>query len=154
MTEPSFLVVIIIIYLCVTVYSADINGDGLLSLQELSDWISEKIQEHINEALRENFGLFVSIDNNPRNGRLAFYDLCTIVYSEIQGIHISGCGRKLWSEGQTLCRAIVSSDSCQFPLSFGSFIILMYLPQPTSHIYCGVIAQNDAVLQSHSRDCV
>jgi hypothetical protein len=55
--------------------SADINGDGLLSLLELSDWISEKIQEHINEALRENFRLFVAIDNNPRNGRLALYML-------------------------------------------------------------------------------
>jgi len=70
MTEPSFLEVIIIPCLRVALCSADINGDGLLSLQELSDWISEKIQEHINEALRENFGLFVSIDNNPRNGRL------------------------------------------------------------------------------------
>jgi hypothetical protein len=53
------------------VCSADISGDRLLSLQELSDWINEKIQEHISEALRENFGLFVSIDNKPRNGRLA-----------------------------------------------------------------------------------
>jgi hypothetical protein len=75
MIEPSFLEVIVIPYLCVAVYSADSNGDGLLSLQELSDWISAKIQEHINEALRENFGLFVSIDNNPRNGRLIIPDL-------------------------------------------------------------------------------
>lgn len=57
--------------------SADINGDGLLSLQELSDWISEKIQEHISEALRENFGLFVSIDNNPRNGMISWEEYHT-----------------------------------------------------------------------------
>lgn len=75
MVEPPFLEVIVIPYLCVADYSADSNGDGLLSLQELSDWISAKIQEHINEALRENFGLFVSIDNNPRNGRLIIRDL-------------------------------------------------------------------------------
>ncbi|KAJ9575277.1 hypothetical protein L9F63_025771, partial [Diploptera punctata] len=46
---------------------ADVDKDKLLSLQELADWINWKIQEHINEALRENFGLFVAIDNNPRN---------------------------------------------------------------------------------------
>jgi hypothetical protein len=71
--------VIVIPYLCVAFFSADINGDGLLSLLELSHWISEKIQEHINEALRENFGLFVSIDNNPRNGRSAIPDIYIIV---------------------------------------------------------------------------
>jgi hypothetical protein len=89
MTEPSFLEVIFIPYLCVDVYSADINGDGLLSLQELSDWISKKIQEHINEALRENFGLFVSIDNNPRNGRLIipYLYILIIAYSETEVIH-------------------------------------------------------------------
>ena len=83
--------------MCV-VCSADINGDGLLSLQELSDWISEKIQEHISEALRENFGLFVSIDNNPRNGRLIIPDLYIIAYSENEVIYISerggACGLK------------------------------------------------------------
>jgi len=98
MTEPSFLEVIIIPGLCLAVCSADINGDGLLSLQELSDWISEKIQEHINEALRENFGLFVSIDDNPRNGRLIIPDLYIIAYSEIEVIYVSergsDCGPK------------------------------------------------------------
>jgi hypothetical protein len=81
--------VIVIPYFCVAVYSADVNGDGLLSLQELSDWINEKIQEHINEALRENFGLFVSIDNNPRNGRLIIPYVYIISYSETELIHIS-----------------------------------------------------------------
>lgn len=57
--------------------NADINGDGLLSLQELSDWINEKIQEHISEALRENFGLFVSIDNKPRNGMISWEEYHT-----------------------------------------------------------------------------
>ncbi|GLH04286.1 Sdf4 protein [Gryllus bimaculatus] len=47
---------------------ADTNNDHLLSLSELSTWISAKIQEHIKQALDENFGLFTSIDNNPRNG--------------------------------------------------------------------------------------
>jgi hypothetical protein len=76
------------------VCSADINGDGLLSLQELSDWINEKIQEHINEALRENFGLFVSIDNKPRNGRLASCFTCKVACSEIQGMHIAEYRRR------------------------------------------------------------
>ena len=98
MTEPSFLEVIIVPCLYVAVCRADINVDGLLSLQELSDWISEKIQEHINEALRENFGLFVSIDNNPRNGRLIIPDPYIIACSETEVIYISerggDCGPK------------------------------------------------------------
>lgn len=92
MTEPSLLEVIIIPCLCVAVCSADINGDGLLSLQELSDWISEKIQEHINEALRENYGLFVSIDDNPRNGGLIIPDPYIIACSETEVIYISKRG--------------------------------------------------------------
>lgn len=47
---------------------ADSNDDQLLSLKELSTWISLKITEHIKQALDENFGLFNNIDNNPRNG--------------------------------------------------------------------------------------
>jgi len=58
----------------------------------LSEWISEKIQEHINEALRENFGLFVSIDNNPKNGRLINPDLYIIACSETEVIYIPECG--------------------------------------------------------------
>jgi hypothetical protein len=83
--EPSFLAQSFILYSCFTSCSADLSGDGLLSLQELSDWINEKIQEHINEALRENFGLFVAIDNNPRNGRLA---LCDLYLSACIEIHV------------------------------------------------------------------
>jgi hypothetical protein len=74
--------------------SADSNGDRLLSLKELSDWINEKVQEHINEALRENFGLFVSIDNKPRNGRLAPCVMYKVACSEIQGMHITEHGRR------------------------------------------------------------
>jgi hypothetical protein len=80
----------------VAVRSADTSGDGLLSLQELSDWINEKIQEHINEALRENFGLFVSIDNKPRNGKLVACVLYKVAYGEIQGMHITEYGRRLY----------------------------------------------------------
>jgi hypothetical protein len=82
----------VIRFSCFAFCSADINGDGLLSLQELSDWINEKIQEHINKAVRENFGLFVAIDNNPRNGRLTLCDLylsaCTVfkLYTHISDI--------------------------------------------------------------------
>ncbi|KDR09191.1 45 kDa calcium-binding protein isoform X2 [Zootermopsis nevadensis] len=57
--------------------NADVSGDGLLSLQELSDWINKKIQEHINEALRDNFGLFDAIDNNPKNGVISWEEYHT-----------------------------------------------------------------------------
>lgn len=75
MVESLFLAVSFNLHLCLAFCSADVSGDGLLSLQELSDWINKKIQEHINEALRDNFGLFDAIDNNPKNGRLALCDL-------------------------------------------------------------------------------
>jgi hypothetical protein len=70
---------------------ADISGDGFLSLQELSDWINEKIQEHINEALRENFGLFVSIDNKPRNGRF-YVKLYVVKFRVCTLLNIGGDG--------------------------------------------------------------
>ncbi|XP_067005126.1 45 kDa calcium-binding protein [Anabrus simplex] len=53
-------------------HKADIDSNGLLSLVELADWINAKIQEHINQALQENFGLFTAIDTNPRNGMVSW----------------------------------------------------------------------------------
>ncbi|XP_063231033.1 45 kDa calcium-binding protein isoform X5 [Bacillus rossius redtenbacheri] len=47
---------------------ADTDGDGFLSVQELANWINNKVQEHITQALQENFGLFTAIDIQPRNG--------------------------------------------------------------------------------------
>ncbi|XP_046396322.1 45 kDa calcium-binding protein-like isoform X3 [Ischnura elegans] len=47
---------------------ADTDGDGLLSVAELTEWIGGKIKDHLDHALKENFGLFAAIDNNPRNG--------------------------------------------------------------------------------------
>ncbi|XP_071451082.1 45 kDa calcium-binding protein [Hetaerina americana] len=47
---------------------ADTDGDGLLSVAELTSWIGGKIKDHLDHALKENFGLFAAIDNNPRNG--------------------------------------------------------------------------------------
>ncbi|PSN30042.1 hypothetical protein C0J52_28038 [Blattella germanica] len=73
-------------------HKADIDGNKLLSIQELSDWINKKIQEHINEALRENFGLFVAIDNNPRNDEILTED-------EFSSLQTEGDGEK---EGETL----------------------------------------------------
>ncbi|XP_063231038.1 45 kDa calcium-binding protein isoform X10 [Bacillus rossius redtenbacheri] len=49
-------------------YRADTDGDGFLSVQELANWINNKVQEHITQALQENFGLFTAIDIQPRNG--------------------------------------------------------------------------------------
>lgn len=89
--------------LFMAVCSADINGDRLLGLQELSDWINEKIQEHINEALRENFGLFVSIDNKPRNGRLAPCVMYKVACSEIQCMHNTE-HRRRWCLKEMVCR--------------------------------------------------
>ncbi|XP_046396321.1 45 kDa calcium-binding protein-like isoform X2 [Ischnura elegans] len=50
---------------------ADTDGDGLLSVAELTEWIGGKIKDHLDHALKENFGLFAAIDNNPRNEAIA-----------------------------------------------------------------------------------
>ncbi|XP_068237144.1 45 kDa calcium-binding protein-like [Palaemon carinicauda] len=55
-----------------TFRKADTNGDGLLELTELSSWISSKIKEHLNLALKENFFMFTAIDLNPRNGMVSW----------------------------------------------------------------------------------
>ncbi|CAL4117612.1 unnamed protein product [Meganyctiphanes norvegica] len=51
---------------------SDENADGELDLNELSSAISKKIKEHLSQALRENFYMFTSIDNNPKNGRISW----------------------------------------------------------------------------------
>ncbi|KAG8230693.1 hypothetical protein J437_LFUL017623 [Ladona fulva] len=51
---------------------ADTDGDGLLSVAELTAWIGGKIKDHLDHALKENFGLFAAIDNNPRNGLITW----------------------------------------------------------------------------------
>lgn len=43
---------------------ADTNNDKQLSLDELSTWISMKVNEHLNEAVKENFYLFTAIDKD------------------------------------------------------------------------------------------
>lgn len=48
---------------------ADTNENQELDIQELAKWIHAKITEHINRAMRDNVGLFTTIDNNPRNGK-------------------------------------------------------------------------------------
>lgn len=48
---------------------ADQDQNNLLSVDELAEWINTKIQEHISEALKENFGIFATIDQSPRNGK-------------------------------------------------------------------------------------
>ncbi|XP_030750181.1 45 kDa calcium-binding protein [Sitophilus oryzae] len=47
---------------------ADTNKDEKLDSKELSKWIRTKIVQHISEAVGNNYGLFLKIDVNPRNG--------------------------------------------------------------------------------------
>lgn len=51
---------------------SDTNADGELDLNELSVAVAKKIKEHLTQALRENFFMFTSIDNNPKNGRITW----------------------------------------------------------------------------------
>lgn len=50
---------------------ADKDKNGYLDIQELAKWIHTKITDHINRAMRENIGLFTTIDIDPRNGEIA-----------------------------------------------------------------------------------
>uniref|UniRef100_A0A0A9XEV1 Calcium-binding protein n=1 Tax=Lygus hesperus TaxID=30085 RepID=A0A0A9XEV1_LYGHE len=47
---------------------ADQSGDDLLDLDELASYIHYRTKSHIEEALQENYGLFMTIDKNPKNG--------------------------------------------------------------------------------------
>lgn len=47
---------------------ADTNKDNTLNPKELASWINMKIIQHISAAVRDNFGVFMQIDINPRNG--------------------------------------------------------------------------------------
>lgn len=40
----------------------DVDSDGLIKDQELEDWIVVKIQEHFDEAVRENENIFLTLD--------------------------------------------------------------------------------------------
>lgn len=58
--------------LTVVFKKVDLNGDGMLTLSEISDYIHKKTTIHIEEAMKENYGLFMSIDINPRNGVISW----------------------------------------------------------------------------------
>ena len=50
-------------------FRADINGNEVLELSEISSRITFKTKEHLALALRENIFIFTAIDQNPRNGK-------------------------------------------------------------------------------------
>lgn len=43
---------------------ADVNNDAELNQEELSNWIAKKVNEHLDQAVKENFYLFTGIDKN------------------------------------------------------------------------------------------
>lgn len=71
-----------------TVFSrADLNGDSLLTIQELARYINRRIREHIEASIRNNPILFSEIDHAPRNGLITWdeyyaYFLRTLGYDE------------------------------------------------------------------------
>ncbi|XP_039278902.1 45 kDa calcium-binding protein [Nilaparvata lugens] len=50
----------------------DEDGDDLLSIDEVSNYIHFKTREHIENAMQDNYGLFMSIDTSPRNGLVSW----------------------------------------------------------------------------------
>lgn len=53
-----------------SVSRVDKNDDSLLTIEELSEYIHMQTQNHINQGMQENYGLFMSIDRDPPNGNL------------------------------------------------------------------------------------
>lgn len=51
---------------------ADLDGDALLSLQELARYINRRIREHIEASIRNNPIIFSEIDQSPRNGLITW----------------------------------------------------------------------------------
>ncbi|XP_014258448.1 45 kDa calcium-binding protein [Cimex lectularius] len=47
---------------------ADRDNNSRLTVKELSDYIHHRTKTHIEQATKENYGLFMSIDKSPRNG--------------------------------------------------------------------------------------
>lgn len=50
-------------------FRVDKNEDTLLNVKELSEYINLETQNHINQGIKENYGLFISIDRDPQNGK-------------------------------------------------------------------------------------
>ncbi|XP_014206263.1 45 kDa calcium-binding protein [Copidosoma floridanum] len=53
-------------------WKADTDKDDFLDIRELAKWIHAKIIDHIDRSMRDNIGLFTSIDSNPRNGEISW----------------------------------------------------------------------------------
>jgi len=51
---------------------ADKDKNDKLDSKELSQWIRTKIIQHISEAIGNNYGLFMQIDINPKNGVISW----------------------------------------------------------------------------------
>ncbi|GFS44604.1 45 kDa calcium-binding protein [Nephila pilipes] len=64
---------------------ADTNNDGFLDEKELETWISNKVKEHFQKAVRENFLIFTSLDKD-HNGRVS-WDEYHINYMIEQGFN-------------------------------------------------------------------
>lgn len=56
---------------------ADRDRNGKLDSKELSQWIRMKIVEHISTAISNNYGLFILIDVDPRNGAISWKEYHT-----------------------------------------------------------------------------
>ncbi|KFM70938.1 calcium-binding protein, partial [Stegodyphus mimosarum] len=50
---------------------ADTNQDGFLNVEELEIWIMNKVKEHFQRAVRDNFLIFTSLDKD-HNGRVSW----------------------------------------------------------------------------------
>lgn len=45
-------------------YRVDADNDGQLTMQELSKWISSKVNEHLDRAIKSNFYIFMELDKD------------------------------------------------------------------------------------------
>ena len=52
----------------------DHNGNNFITVDELEDWIIQKVQEHFQEASEENKHVFNSVDTN-NDGKLKWLSL-------------------------------------------------------------------------------
>ncbi|KAK6620715.1 hypothetical protein RUM43_011010 [Polyplax serrata] len=53
-------------------HKADRNGDNYLNSDEITKWINVKTQEHIHEAIVDNYKTFLTIDVRPKNGLISW----------------------------------------------------------------------------------
>lgn len=130
-------------------FRADLNGDSMLTIQELARFINRRIREHIEDSIRNNPIHFSEIDQSPRNGLITWDEYSAHLLrqrgfdekliKEVQWGEKSNLDRKtkeLLSRDRALWNEAARTDS--FSLTLDEFLAFRH---PGTVIYFGQISR-------------